>query len=65
MTLVRAKALFAAARMAYYRSDYSQATLFKEESLKLYRELGDKRGIAVALNSLEHLALAQGEHTLV
>ncbi len=59
---VRAKALFVAARIADHRNDYDHAVVLNEESLKLYRELGDKRGIAITLNSLGHLALAQGDY---
>jgi predicted ATPase len=49
---VRAKALLAAARLSFMQSDYDRGTLLAQESLALFRSLGDKRGIALALNRL-------------
>jgi predicted ATPase/DNA-binding CsgD family transcriptional regulator len=59
---VRAKALYATTMQAYYAGDNSRAAVLAEECLKLYRELGDKRGIAIALNSLGHIALSNGDY---
>ncbi len=42
--------------------DYSSAQALLEESLALASELGDKRGIAAALNSLGHAATTQGHY---
>jgi predicted ATPase/DNA-binding SARP family transcriptional activator len=50
--LLRARALSSAAALASLQSDHSQTTAQLEESLALYRELGDKDGIAEALNNL-------------
>jgi tetratricopeptide (TPR) repeat protein len=41
--------------------EYERAATYYEESLTLYRELGDKRGIAFALTNLGHTAHALGE----
>ena len=49
---VRAKALLAAARLSFMQSDYDRGKALASESLALFRELGDKRGIALALNRL-------------
>ena len=63
MTPVRAKALHAAASMAYYGGDLNRAAELCEEGLKLDRELGDKRGIAYALHGLGHIARTKGNYT--
>src|SRR6266852_941308 len=49
---VRAKALLAAARLSFMQSDYDRGKALAQESLALFRELGDKRGIALSLNRL-------------
>jgi predicted ATPase/class 3 adenylate cyclase len=49
---VRAKALLAAARLTFMQSDYDRGTALAHESLALFRVLGDKRGIGLALNRL-------------
>ena len=49
---VRAKALGGAGVLAHYQGDYRQAKVLCEESLALFRELGEKRGIATSLNGL-------------
>jgi predicted ATPase len=46
---VRAKALEAAANLASFQDDTDQAEALFEGSLALYRELGDKRGMAASL----------------
>jgi predicted ATPase/DNA-binding SARP family transcriptional activator len=51
-TPARAAALYAAATLAIVRSDYAKARLEAEESLAICEELGDRRGIARALNVL-------------
>ena len=45
----RAKALLAAGMCGYYRRDDAGAASLLEESLRLYRALGDRRGMAWAL----------------
>ncbi len=48
----RAKALRAAGDLARAQGDYPRARVLCEESLALYRELGHKKDIAIALNRL-------------
>ena len=59
---VRARAIYAASSLAYYGGDLSRAAVYAGESLKLYRELGDKRDIAIALNALGHIARTRGDY---
>jgi predicted ATPase/DNA-binding CsgD family transcriptional regulator len=59
-----AKALFAAANMAFVQSDYEQAVAFSEGSLALYRQLGDRRGIALSLYPLGNVAWSRGDMTV-
>ncbi len=61
---VRAKALSGAGRLALMEGDYAEARALQEQSLSLYRKLGDQRGVADALCLLGDLALAEGEHSL-
>ncbi len=57
----RAHALNAAGALAYYQGDYAAAQPLYEESLAIRRELGDGRGIAVALNNLGNVASELGD----
>ena len=57
----RAKALNGAGLLAYWQGDYDRATQLCEESLALFRELGDKRGTATALLDLGTVAREQGD----
>ena len=57
---VRAKALLAAARLAFAQSNYHRGEMLARESLALFRELGDKRGIALTLDRLGMAAWRQG-----
>jgi predicted ATPase/DNA-binding SARP family transcriptional activator len=57
----RAGALSAAGIMAWLRGDIATGRPLVEESLALYRELGDKVGIANALNTLGNMARDQGD----
>lgn len=60
--VVRAKALRAAGRVAGFgQSDYDYGRLVYEESLAIWRELGDKRGIATVLGDLGVLAFGQAD----
>ncbi|MBW3610301.1 MAG: tetratricopeptide repeat protein [Actinobacteria bacterium] len=61
-TATRAKALNAAAGMAYWQGDYAEAQAYGEESLSIWRELGDQGGAAEALHSLAYLAGIRGDH---
>ena len=58
---IRAKALLAAARLAFNQSNYDQGEILAQESLALFRELGDKRGIALSLNRLGVAAWRRGD----
>jgi predicted ATPase/DNA-binding CsgD family transcriptional regulator len=50
--IVRAKALYAAGWLLYRQNEPEYATPLLQESLRLYRSLGDKRGEASALTCL-------------
>src|SRR5262245_16172853 len=56
---VRAQALYARAVLAFRLGDYGAATASGEASLALYRKLGDRSGMAAALN---YLAGVEWEH---
>jgi predicted ATPase/predicted Ser/Thr protein kinase len=58
---VRAKAVYAAGYAALGQGDYSEGIRRFEESLALYRELGDTRGVARSLAQLGWLLTARGE----
>ena len=59
---VRAKALSAFADFSADQSDDDQAEALYQESLVLYRELGDIRGIASSLQGLAWIAQRKGEN---
>jgi predicted ATPase/class 3 adenylate cyclase/DNA-binding CsgD family transcriptional regulator/uncharacterized protein HemY len=61
-TAVRAKALGAAGHLAIWQGDYRQARFLLEESLSLFRKLGDKASIALALDGQGSLAFRQGDY---
>jgi predicted ATPase/transcriptional regulator with XRE-family HTH domain len=63
-TSVRAKALDAAGVLAGRQGDYRAARQCYEESLTIWRELGDQHGIAAALHHLGNVALDQGDYSL-
>jgi tetratricopeptide (TPR) repeat protein len=48
--------------VAFTQGDYTQAQALHEESLALYRALGDKHGIAEALRNLGPVAHEQGDY---
>lgn len=56
---LRARALYAFASLSFYRGDLSRATALAQESLSLFRELGDERSMVLVLHGLGHIALAQ------
>jgi predicted ATPase/class 3 adenylate cyclase len=58
----RAKAIFGAAALAFGQGDYVRAEDLSEQSLALYRERGDKAGIALSLNILAFLSRNRGDH---
>jgi len=59
---LRAKALRAAAAIAQYQADYDHALALCEESLALYRTLGDQKGIAEALSTYGNVLFERGEY---
>ncbi len=58
----RARALDAASALATEQGDHQRAATLLEESLRLYRRLGDRRGAATATNILGSVALRQGDY---
>jgi predicted ATPase/class 3 adenylate cyclase len=59
---IRAKALLAAARLAFNQSNYEQGEVLAQEGLALFRQLGDRRGIALTLNRLGVAAWRRGDY---
>ena len=59
---LRAKALLGGGRLALLQCDYAPAVRRLEASLRLYRELGDPRGIASSLQVLGSVAREQGRY---
>ena len=59
---LRAKALLGGGRLALLQCDYAPAVRRLEASLRLYRELGDPRGIAGSLQVLGSVAREQGRY---
>jgi predicted ATPase/transcriptional regulator with XRE-family HTH domain len=58
---LRANALNGASMLARIQGDYDQAVRLLEESLSLWRQLGDKSGIAIALDALGFILHQQGQ----
>ena len=59
---LRAEALGAAASLAQHQADYDRAVILSEESLAIYRALGDKSGIADALTTLGNVLFERGDY---
>jgi predicted ATPase/serine/threonine protein kinase len=59
----RAKALVRAGMFSWQQGDYTEAGPQLEESTGLWRELGERDGLAEAAHILAHLRLDQGLHT--
>jgi predicted ATPase/DNA-binding SARP family transcriptional activator len=59
---LRAKALFGSGRLALLQCDYAPAVRRLDAALRLYRELGDPRGIARALAVLGSVNREQGRY---
>jgi len=58
----RAKALFVAGMMSNYQGDHLSAEPLVHESLRLFKELGDKLGTAYALSNTGYVALGRGRY---
>jgi predicted ATPase/class 3 adenylate cyclase len=63
-TAVRAKALTRAGHLAHNLGDFTTARALFEESLALWRALGDQQGIATSLNDLAWVVLCQGDYAV-
>ena len=61
-TSARAQGLFVAGTMACGQGDHSSAEPLLEESVALFREVGDTRGVAYALGSAAVLAITQEQY---
>lgn len=59
---VRSKSLNGAGNLAARRGEFAQANRLFQESLALRRQLGDTRGVAIALNNLGLVAREQGDY---
>ena len=59
---LRAKALLGGGRLALLQCDYAPAVRRLEPALRLYRELGDPRGVASSLQVLGSVAREQGRY---
>ena len=59
---LRAKALLGGGRLALLQCDYAPAIRRGEVALRLYRDLGDARGIATGLQLLGSVAREQGRY---
>ncbi len=58
----RARALQAAGYLAGFQNDYAAARELHEESLRVFRGLGDTAGVESALDALGQVAALQGDH---
>jgi tetratricopeptide (TPR) repeat protein len=59
---LRAPLLLGAGSLAFHHGDLATATTFLEDSLALFRTLGEHRGLAQALNNLGNIARANGDY---
>ena len=57
----RARVLVSAGRLAWFQGEFARVNSLVEESLTLYRQLGDDAGAAFALLVLGRTAVSQGE----
>jgi tetratricopeptide (TPR) repeat protein len=62
-TTARAEALRGAGGLAYRQGDYASAQALLEEALAIFREIGDKAGIANSLGNLGIVAREQGDYS--
>jgi predicted ATPase/DNA-binding XRE family transcriptional regulator len=57
----RARVLVSAGRLAWFQGEFARVNSLVEESLSLYRQLGDEAGAAFALLVLGRTAVSQGD----
>jgi predicted ATPase/Tfp pilus assembly protein PilF len=62
-TAARARLLARAAELAYRQSDYPATSLLAQESLEIYRKLGEQQGVASMLIKLGNAATERGSYT--
>ena len=62
LAAARARALTGAGILAHYQGDFAPATALCGESLTLFRQLGDRPGIAIALHGLALVARSGGNY---
>jgi predicted ATPase/DNA-binding SARP family transcriptional activator/class 3 adenylate cyclase len=62
-SVTRARALDGAGVLANLQGDYTEARPLLEESLAIFREQGDKQGIALCLSHLGFTAYQQGDYS--
>ena len=60
----RAKVLIGIADIAYRQSDYPAAKSFAGQALAIFRNLGDKHGISLALDRLGNVATEVGDYEI-
>ncbi len=61
-TAARGKAFSGGAMLAYRQSDYLVARTWANQALEVFRELGEKRGIAEAQSVLGYIAEEEGDY---
>jgi DNA-binding SARP family transcriptional activator len=59
---VRAKALSQTGYLAIWQGDYQQSVALLEESMTLFKDLGDNTGVATSLSHLGKMAVHGGDH---
>jgi predicted ATPase/DNA-binding SARP family transcriptional activator len=60
-TAARAKALYAAGYLTFKLGDPMGARVLQEESLAIWQEMADPRGMAISLHALGHLAIDEND----
>jgi predicted ATPase/DNA-binding XRE family transcriptional regulator len=60
--VLRARAMDLAGNLAYQQSDFAAAQSMFQQSLAIFREVGDKTGIAQALDGLGEVATEHGDY---
>jgi predicted ATPase/DNA-binding CsgD family transcriptional regulator len=60
-TALRAGVVYAAARLIRHQYDFERARALCEQSITLYRELGDKEGLLAALHQLGRILAFEGD----
>ena len=60
---VRARALRGAGRLAVQQGDYSAAKALRQEGLAIWKELGNREGVAQSVAALGNIAQLQGDYS--